>query len=214
MAYGISILNESNYVQIDQDYSNYVIILSGTISISNTNTATLTYADLGITPMAMVKFHNTGTYITITRLDSTGMTLKTKTTGTWAVPYMLAVPISSVTADTDYGMRVYNSSNQLVFDSGKKYPRIHSSITKYIDTFGDPRGSIGHTCPVTEPWVVINALRGAIAQIRLFSTFAFAFGFKTNADKTLDFESVEISPQGNTAYAPAYTIQVALLYNP
>lgn len=117
MAYGFLALNNSGAVQVDENYSNYKVIASGTA----TGKSVVYFTDYGVVPLIMVRPVTLGTWITgygqIT--TSSFNTLCGNSTTQVQYYYKVLVPVSSVTASGEsFGLRVFNSANTLMFDSG------------------------------------------------------------------------------------------------
>jgi hypothetical protein len=162
MAYGISVSNVSGYIQIDQDYSNYVTSQTGSISCSTTGT-TLTYVDRGVPPMVFVKYPSTTHFVGMVDCGRTSLKLQlfgASTTG--LVEYMLAYPINLVSPPAaGFGLRVLTASGGVAFDSNWGYPRV-SNIISGVGTSSGWSGPYTATYAPAKanPWICISALWG------------------------------------------------------
>jgi len=137
--YGLIIKTPSGGIQIDSIYRNYCRQSEGTATITNDNTnagyfTTIAIAASPLLPLTIIQ-PNTDYFVDVIayhktddNYDSIAITTDTNisTIINWEV-YRETFETSS----ENYGFRIWNPSNKLVFDSGKSYFKIHAveSIT-------------------------------------------------------------------------------------
>lgn len=113
MSHGLTVLNNSNFVQIDESFSNYRVIAEGTVGSSG---GFVYFPNYGVIPIVMVQPLVVGQSLYAGSITSSFFGV-----GPLGVSYKYKVLVpSNVVAHSgqSHGLRVYNGSNQLVFDSG------------------------------------------------------------------------------------------------
>jgi hypothetical protein len=147
MSYGLRVYNDSGFLQVDQDYKNYSLHQAGTIVTSSQTVYNGNYGNytgygfwsvsfpaLDHTPLVFVKINNTSHMIggTPTKtgvsgrvLSSTGTNVGTATGITVSYAVFRRDPVQS---SDSQGLRIFNASGQLTFDSGKKPLRVCSVL--------------------------------------------------------------------------------------
>lgn len=108
MTYGFSAISRSGYTQIDETYANYALKSWGTTS----SPQSISIASDELLMIRLAYGASIGVYESVT------------------VDYRIYAPSYNVTPSTGYGMRVYNGSGTLVFDSGNQPLRIYYTITQ------------------------------------------------------------------------------------
>lgn len=123
MTYGIKVYNASGILQITDDYSNHVLVQSGTIAVGARATATIYYADTGTLPLIALRT-SSGAQVAVISYTNTSCTLAADaSSGT--VEYRIYRSAAGMGASSDtYGLRVWSGSSVLVFDTGYSYVRI------------------------------------------------------------------------------------------
>lgn len=111
MAYGLSVINPSNIVVIDQDYSNYGVTAEGTLA-NGSSLLTPAYSD----ELIFYCLTNNGNSAAITHLDGPRWVVSGE------LRYVRMRPLATHTLGTaTHGLRVFNSSGLPVFDSNSRY---------------------------------------------------------------------------------------------
>jgi hypothetical protein len=126
MTYGYQQVNSSGIVQIDDTYQNLGAIASGTSTMGSV----VTFPASSITPIIAVNC-TSDVYFLMYALDSTSFIIMNSDGGS-ATPYsynVYSTAPSPAPAGTGYGMRVYNSSGLLNFDSNYSYMAIQYIIS-------------------------------------------------------------------------------------
>lgn len=147
MGYGLTILNESLFTQIDQDYKSLEIVQSGTVSLSAAVSGVsqgydspfhgaLDLTGFSTPPLVFIKWGSSSSYVCISKLTNTRITFLGCNANSTAfsggtLSYMLAMPSGSDTLN-NFGLKIQNSSGETVFTSNKKYTRVVSLCN--IDT--------------------------------------------------------------------------------
>ncbi|MCP3940049.1 MAG: hypothetical protein GY710_01010 [Desulfobacteraceae bacterium] len=130
--YGLIIKNSNNEIQIDSKYRNLSIDQSGSVTITNSGNGSpsdLDIIDSSLPPL--FAWRPSTAYFTamfdIVKSGSSycklGLMAEYKTSA--AITYKIYRENRIASTDI-YGLRIYNTSNQLCFDSGKTYLKIHS----------------------------------------------------------------------------------------
>lgn len=119
MTYGISVKNESGFINIDETFANMQVLVSGTLSAPGT----VTFPEQATRPLVMVSLSSNGIW------DANGTppgdhisnnnSFRIGSAVTQDVKYKVLVPRASMVPSSDaFGMRVYGPSGELFFDSG------------------------------------------------------------------------------------------------
>jgi hypothetical protein len=154
MAYGFSVTNSSDFIQVGEDYSNYVVVASGT---ALGNRAAISIQDYGVLPLIMVKpdidviiacYYVKNNEFSFTAVGPGGGS------DVRSVSYKLLVPANVVTPSTEsFGLRVYNGSGGLTFDSGREYLKINQ-VLKITATSGGVTAAVLNA----DSWYSLNTL--------------------------------------------------------
>lgn len=133
MAYGFYATNSSGFVQIDQDYSNFVLDESGTVAIPyTTRIVSIPVTDRGFIPLLFLRVQGTQRVIATSKFYSSNIfELYTETglTQNVLVDWFTCTPIDYVPPpEAGYGMHVYKSDGSIAFSSNKKYQNIRQII--------------------------------------------------------------------------------------
>lgn len=136
MTAGLQVYNDSGIIQIDQDYKNFGLISSGTITLSTTlgstwnNAYYATVVATGRTNPVLAFRANSDEKVCIAKTDISGSTWTFYIVGTGGedVDWYLFDILPSSGLDT-YGLQVNNSSGQPVFHSSVPCIRVVGQIT-------------------------------------------------------------------------------------
>lgn len=151
MSYGIEIRNPNGIISIDGNFKNFQVVESFTISSPNTWKQIAAYR-----PMPLL----------FMRPFSYGVTMSFDTTYDYLAPYpdspnqndlyrlqpgnyVLGLPIATGTGGETYGIRVWNSSGSVVFDSGKQVVNIDVMVLK--TSTPEPPNTLGWSQAVSLP---------------------------------------------------------------
>jgi len=146
MSYGIKIHNENGDVQVDGEYSNYMLTKTGSITpfySSPYKDAILTFPDYGNIPIIGVKPSIGGCAVATTNSRTSAFCISTSSTNPLASvrhdcgrsfytnPFEYAIfnKASPTPLSGKSGIAIYNSSGNIVFDSERKWMRVISSQT-------------------------------------------------------------------------------------
>lgn len=170
MSYGLTAINSAGFAQIDSQYSNYVAVQSGTVSITAAQrTLTVSYADRGIVPIIAIRTLGGAavTYDSITRtaivFDRGEVAGSLATTSSFE--YIVYVPSSNASVPTnDYGLAVRSSSGNVVFTTQYRYKRLAATRVFGHNNSSNFNHNLGHQ------YVVIN---GSPLLMRLFYSNSF-----------------------------------------
>lgn len=129
--YGLITKNDSGDVQIDSKYRNLSLHQSGTKTVSNVNGtwSTISLTSSTLVPLIAIK-PNTDDFVSVLGVG--------KTSSNYDKFYMITQPYCSTSvawrsyrenpspSNETYGLRVYNSNEELCFDSGLEYLKIYA----------------------------------------------------------------------------------------
>ena len=139
MSYGIRVENSSGFLQIDQDFVNYVLVASGSVSatgtFNNLDTITVDFSSSVTTtdtlffarPTTTGQQGFTGFAAISGTSGDTRATMLTPYTGT--IEYQVYERASGLTPpNTGYGLTVLKSDGTLAYSSEFKVPRVFSVV--------------------------------------------------------------------------------------
>lgn len=128
MPYGIEIKNAANTIIISQDYTNYHVVSSGTISNGGT------WPAIASTDMMFIRPSAIGAFINTAQIGYGNPKTVAVTSG--VVEYVMVRRSPSPSSST-FGLRVYQSNgSSIAFDSGRSAVKIVSSLTRQGTTNG------------------------------------------------------------------------------
>lgn len=151
MSYGTKIRNNNNQIVIDQDYQNLSIVRTGKVTITDDGVI-ISYK--GKTPLFFI-VPTSKPVTVIPKLRTDGTIDYSLIASTWYGDNHSSVTISYVIFDVGasssdkYGMRVYNATGAVVFDSGRKYMRVKDIIPAsnvFTSTYPIPSGKTYGFC--------------------------------------------------------------------
>lgn len=127
MAYGLTVKNSSNYIQIDQDYANCTLIASGTVSITASTVNTVNAATVSFpsqsSPVVVCIGATESAFVTL--LAKTSSSVQFVASASISLPYRIyASTINNPGITTGYGFLVKNVSGGVVFNSNNSYMRV------------------------------------------------------------------------------------------
>ncbi len=168
--YGLLIKNVANEIQIDSKYRNLSLDQSGNgVTISNNNTESGYYTRINITasplvPLALIR-PSTDDFVGVRNYYKSGsnfagidvITMHSQSTLIDWRSYRENIAPSTET----YGLRVYNPSGNLCFDSGKSYFKISSVHTLSLATPSNAGSDLGPYTDIThsgisDPYYILS----------------------------------------------------------
>lgn len=121
MTYGLQVWNNGGFIQIDHDFSNYVLLQEG---VANTGTQ-VTFPFVNAVPIIMVGKTPASRDVYLRQLYQNSFTLYSGpyyAVNVFAINYRVYVPAYAVSPGTPgYGMRVHRADGSLAFDSDYRY---------------------------------------------------------------------------------------------
>lgn len=190
MSYGLRVYSDSGFLQLDQDYKNYSLHQAGTVVSTNKTEYNGNYGNytgygywsvsfpaLDHTPLVFVKMNNTTHMIGATPtknslsgriLSSTGRNASSASGITVSYAIFRRDPVLSTDS---YGLRLYNGSGQLTFDSGKKPLRVASVLN-----FHPLLGTSTHTKTLSYPSSLGMVWMQITGRLLLFKEIDSAYG--------------------------------------
>ena len=168
MSYGIEFRNDSGFLLIDGESSNYSLLASGTVAAGTA----VTFPTAIGAPLIFIRFNASTYYVRVSILTVNSVTFQVwnspaneidATMVGGDVEYMVFGVASSLIPSSGYGIHIFNSSSALVFDANTKVPRIKQVVTvpalpRFADAFRNPKNVISHT-QGTSPWMLANFTR-------------------------------------------------------
>jgi hypothetical protein len=127
MSYGILVKNSSGYIQIDDNYSNYTLIASGSVGVSastvnQVNPATVYFTDQPSPVVVCVG--NTGGAV-VALLTTSSSSVQFVSNANITVSYRIYANVANNPGlISGYGLVVRNASSQVVFNSNLTYMRV------------------------------------------------------------------------------------------
>lgn len=167
MAFGFRAINDNNEVQIDGTYTNHLIVESGSYTqpafSSGTSWKDVTFSNTYTYPpiiftrqsyyLSLLSYTKSGSNFTGFRtLSDTGST-------GFTVDWYACVP-SEATSLENWGMRIWNESSELVFDSGRNYMKIADAVTFTTPSSAGASVTVNTVGGITSPYVCLSALQG------------------------------------------------------
>jgi len=141
MSYGIKIHNENGDVQVDGEYSNYMLTGTGTVTPFYSDAyhdAMFSFPDYGDIPIIGIKPTSKGAAIATTNSTTSAFCISSSSNYnldcarnfyTTPITYAIFNKAKPIPLSGKYGIAIYNSSGDIVFDSERKWMRIISSNT-------------------------------------------------------------------------------------
>ncbi len=193
MAYGLRVKNSNGEIQIDGAYRNLCMAQSGSsVAVANDNTAGGYYTSIGIAnspsvPLIVMQ-PDTDRYCYIFGYNKSGSDFVSFNAVTEFVQSTLInykVLRASVSAGAPYGLKVFDPSSNLVFDSNQSYLKILSVSTGI--TLGDPSygtypsTTINHG-NISDPFYILSP-SGYWTIFRSFTTFTYRVDLRIGIKK-------------------------------
>lgn len=152
MSYGLQIVNESGYVQIDENYANYSLVASG-----YGTTGTVVMAGMDLTDcLVFIRIPTNVWATTDGGIDSGDRFVIATSYGSsnFAFEYRIYKYVMALPATTGYTLQVYGSDGSLCFDGNRAQTRI-ASVSNYSVGSGS---TITIPSPGFNPWVLANTM--------------------------------------------------------
>lgn len=170
MSFGAQFLNNANQVQIDDNYRNLLLIGQGTYSGAGAPVGgvSATYPfQSSCFPLLAVRPATDGVFVGTLAVTRSGAVIEASGAFSWAA-FGLDSPINT-TGSTNFGLQVFNASNQVIFDSRYEASRIRHIVQAQLPfpprRFNNP-ASAWPAYPYTwtfpgwgqRPWIVLNSV--------------------------------------------------------
>jgi hypothetical protein len=148
MSYGMRIKNNDLKIIIDENYSNYVLYESGTLTLvfsTSPNTLRGSHSfssSISVPPIIALKprsdYHIGLEKYTQSGDNYAGFSLvgSPAGAGNLDIDWMAFVPVSHHESTENYGLKIFNASGDVTFDSGRKYLKIVSIISSNLSSGG------------------------------------------------------------------------------
>lgn len=161
MSYGLRVFGVAGYAQIDHDYRNFEIAQTGSVYCPSSPWDYGTGVDVsayGTMPMVFFRCSDPNIYMTMTyflggrlyfyRTDATA-----QVSSPGYVEYMIAVPKRVTPSAESYGLRVYDASGNLAFDSGFRSPRVFTIATVTPNPVAYGGVEVYFDSAISNPWI-------------------------------------------------------------
>lgn len=208
MAYGLSVSNTSNSVQIDNTYRNLSLQQKTAYSLSAGGETTITQTN-SVCPMLF--FRPTSGNVGVIYVDLTGSTFSWRIrAGSASSGYVYVFDQPNANTTSTYGLQVYNDAGTQIFNSDNKYLRVVEQFNvPYSVVFGNPQGATGGD--VTRTYSSGTYAVG-MAQARLkYQTNGSNFDFITDS-VTVSSTSVTVSQNLVRTVAPGTGTHTGLMF--
>ena len=185
MSYGLQIVNESGYVQIDENYANYSLVASG-----YGTTGTVVMAGMDLTDcLVFIRIPTNVWATTDGGIDSGDRFVIATTRGSSNFPFEYRVYkyVMALPATTGYTLQVYRGDGSLCFDGNRAQTRV-ISVSNY------PVGS-GAVITIPSvgfnPWVLANTM-DFVKMVMVNSSLSkwYTLGFRVNTNFTIEVGEV------------------------
>ncbi len=131
MPFGYQQQNADGFVQVDETYSNYSLVASGTATTGNS----VTFPTQATPPIVAIGVVGAGNFASMTVLETSNFTVISSSGVNFSYPYRIYAPVGG-TNTGGYGLQVFNASGGLTFDSKRNYLAIRSvTIVSPINDF-------------------------------------------------------------------------------
>jgi hypothetical protein len=187
MSSGLQVLNDSGDIIVDGTYANHQLVESGSYTQAGASAiTTVNFATaLNYPPLIFVSCSEYLYLFGYTKSGSqyTGFkTISGPTSAAHTVYYHVCAPSPAVSSDT-WGMRVWDASSNLVFESGRNYMKIKDVVSYTTPTAGlGSSSTINTVSGITDPYACLNAVQGRGTRSIGFAAIYFGFGVKKVSD--------------------------------
>lgn len=115
MGYGFEVINESDYILIDQDYDNYYVAETGSFTASTVSPASLSFN--AFTDIMLVRSNTYGIGIYMYSLDITNNIIKIAAVSSIVIEYIKLRRFNTISSSGGTGLEVYKADGTLAFSS-------------------------------------------------------------------------------------------------
>lgn len=180
MAYGFSVENQSGFVQVDQDFSNYVLIAEGSAS-TNTN---ISYPTQSTPPIIFVGKTPSNRAVGVQSVRPSSCRLKgfgnsvfnNSSSFDFSISYRIyGLASENVGPASGYGIRVFDGSGSVVFDSNEEFMRVRGVSIFTTNSMPDDYSDINDTVSVNHGlsgsfYVSVNETAQIVASVEYDNT--------------------------------------------
>jgi len=202
MSYGISIENESGYLQISDSYTNYVLVASGSVSATAGATGSFSGVSPGDATITGLQAEDIvavqGSFLSEKYRTSSAVGIYNWQTSTQSISYRVYRKSSNISASTsDYGLEVFDASGNLRFSS--KYPPAVVLATASTRTGSGVSGATGAYACLTGTGLVDvfpgeedgGFIAGEITDLTVSASssgYSAQTDFEDNYDETVEWQ--------------------------
>lgn len=161
MSFGLSVQNQNSDIVIDQDYMNHLILASGSYTQAALGISEISFTACARPPLVFV---NSTARLALYGYKTTGGQFdKVQIIGDAAntVNYYIAAPGIGASSDS-FGLRVFDASGNVVFDSGKDYLKVFD-VVGFTTPTDATEITVNHAS-LTTPYYCLNALQGVLMR--------------------------------------------------
>lgn len=187
MTFGLEVQTDSGDIIVDATYANHQVVESGSYTqAAAAAITTVTFATaLNYPPLIFASCSEYLYFYGYTKIGSqyTGFqTISGTGAAAHTVYYYVCAPTPAVSSDT-WGMRVWDASSNLVFESGRNYMKIKDVVSYTTPTSGlGSSVTINTVSGITAPYACLNAVQGRGTRSIGFAAIYFGFGVKKVTD--------------------------------
>lgn len=200
MSYGFRAVNQSGYVQIDQDYANFALVASGTASTGSVVIVGIDLAECLVfikLPLNKWAAADGGT-----SFGDRFVIVPEYGAGSFTYEYRVYRYATSLSRTSGYSLQIFRGDGTLCFD-GNRAQTLIMSANNY--TLGS--GLITLPSAGIHPWVLANALDfvGVQAVPQANQSWWFHVGARVNGDYTVSLNSIQTKITSGVMSVPANT---------
>ena len=205
MSYGFQAINQSGYVQIDQDYSNFALYSSGSATTGSIVMAGVDLEEcLVFIRLPLNKWAATDAGASF---GDRFIIMPEYGTANFTYEYRIYRYSLALSPSTGYSLQVFRGDGSLCFDGNREQTRIVSASNYTLGSGLVTLASVGFN-----PWILANPLDLVSVQPNPPNSWWFNLGARVNGDLTVSLKSIHIMITGGVISVPANTGTTNILF--
>ena len=207
MSYGFQAINQSGYVQIDQNYSNFALYSSGSATTGSIVIAGVDLAEcLVFIRLPLNKWAATDAGASF---GDRFVIMPEYGTANFTYEYRIYRYSLALSPSTGYSLQVFRGDGSLCFDGNREQTRIVSASNYTLGSGLVTLASVGFN-----PWILANPLDFVSVQPNppAFNSRWFYLGARVNGDLTISLKSIQTKITGGVMSVPANTGTTNILF--
>ena len=205
MSYGFQAINQSGYVQIDQDYSNFALYSSGSATTGSIVMAGVDLAEcLVFIRLPLNKWAATDAGASF---GDRFVIMPEYGTANFTYEYRIYRYSLALSPSTGYSLQVFRGDGSLCFDGNREQTRIVSASNYTLGSGLVTLASVGFN-----PWILANPLDLVSVQPNPPASWWFYLGARVNGDLTISLKTIHTMITGGVISVPANTGTTNILF--